>query len=41
MDILIRTQVAALYKEGWTPEEIAEELDLDKVEVMEYCCKLI
>ena len=40
-DILLRTQVAALFKEGWSPEDIADELDIDVNDVKEYCVKLI
>ncbi|MBR6142510.1 MAG: hypothetical protein IKQ37_12270 [Bacteroidaceae bacterium] len=40
-DPLIRTQVAALYKEGWDVKEIAEELGLPLADVIEYCNKLV
>lgn len=31
--------VLSLYKEGWNPEDIAEELGLDEVEVMDLCAE--
>lgn len=40
-DPLIKTQIEALYKEGWNPEDIADELGLDEVEVMDYCAELL
>ena len=40
-DPLIRTQVAALYKEGWDVKEIAEEVGLSLADVIEYCNKLV
>ena len=40
-DSLIKTQIAALYVEGWNPEDIADELGLDEVEVMDYCAELL
>lgn len=40
-DPLLKTQIEALYKEGWNPEDIADELGLDEVEVMDYCAELL
>lgn len=40
-DPLLRTQAAALYHEGWTVEEIAEELNIPVADVIEWCNKLI
>jgi len=40
-DPLIRTQVAALYKEGRDVKEIAEEVGLSLADVIEYCNKLV
>ena len=40
-DPILRTQVAALYKEGWTVEEISEEFDIPLEDVIEWCNKLI
>ncbi len=40
-DTLLKTQIAALYKEGWNPEDIADELGLDEVEVMDFCAELL
>ncbi len=33
--------VAQMYNEGYNPEDIAEELGLDEVKVMNYCCDLL
>ena len=34
--------IARLYtEEGLNPEDIAEELDLDEVEVMNYCSEIL
>ncbi len=41
MDVLLRTQVAALYKDGWTVQEIAEELNLSEEEVIQVANKVI
>lgn len=30
-----------MYNECYNPEDIAEELGLDEVEVMNYCCDLL
>ncbi len=40
-DPLLRTQAAALYHEGWTVEEIAEELDIPLEGVIEWCNRLV
>ena len=32
-----KRHVLALYEDGWTPEDIAEELGLDETEVMDWC----
>ena len=29
--------VSVMYKNGWNPEDIAEELGYDEMEVMDYC----
>lgn len=34
-------EVASLYKHGWNPEDIAEELGYDECEVMDYCAELL
>ena len=31
--------VLSLYKDGWNPEDIADELGLDEVEVMDFCAE--
>lgn len=33
--------IARLYADGMNPEDIAEELDLDEIEVMDYCAELL
>lgn len=33
--------VKELYNSGWSPEEIAEELGLDELEVMDFCADLL
>lgn len=30
-----------MYNDGWNPEDIAEELGLDEVEVIDYCSELL
>lgn len=40
-DPILKTQVAALYHEGWTVEEISKELDIPLEDVIEWCNKLI
>ena len=30
-----------MYNEGYNPEDIAEELGLDEVEVMDYCSEIL
>ena len=37
----IKQEVKDLYKQGWNPEEIAEELSLDECEVMDYCAEIL
>ena len=36
-----KLEVEKLYNEGWMPEDIAEELGLDEVEVIDYCAELL
>lgn len=37
-----KEEIARLYnEEGMNPEDIAEELDLDEVEVMNYCLEIL
>ena len=31
--------VLSLYKDGWNPEDIAEELGLDEMEVIDFCAE--
>ena len=31
--------VLSLYKDGWNPEDIADELGLDEMEVMDFCAE--
>ena len=33
--------VAAMYRDGWNPEDIADELGLDETEVMDYCAEIL
>lgn len=33
--------VAKMYNDGWNPEDIADELGLDGMEVINYCCELL
>jgi DNA-directed RNA polymerase specialized sigma24 family protein len=33
--------VAQMYNDGYNPEDIADELGLDEVEVMDYCCEIL
>lgn len=40
-DPLLRTQVASLYKEGWSTGEIAEETGIPLEDVIEWCNKLV
>ena len=40
-DPLARTLVAALFKEGWDINDIADELGLEVENVVEYCNKLV
>lgn len=30
-----------MYNHGWNPEDIADELGLDEIEVMDYCAELL
>ena len=32
--------VAQMYNDGWNPEDIADELGLDEMEVINYCLEL-
>lgn len=36
-----KQQVASLYNDGWNPEDIAEELNLDETEVIDYCAEIL
>lgn len=36
-----KQQVARLYNDGWNPEDIAEELNLDETEVIDYCAEIL
>lgn len=36
-----KQQVARLYNDGWNPEDIAEELGLDEIEVIDYCAEIL
>lgn len=37
-----KEEIARLYnEEGMNPEDIAEELDLDEIEVMNYCLEIL
>jgi len=33
--------ITHLYADGMNPEDIAEELDLDEIEVMDYCAEIL
>lgn len=33
--------VAEMYNNGWNPEDIADELGLDEMEVINYCCEIL
>lgn len=33
--------VRSLYLDGWNPEDIAEEYDLDECDVMDFCCEIL
>lgn len=35
------TAIAQLYASGWNPEDIAEELGLDEITVIEVCAELL
>ena len=30
-----------MYNDGWNPEDIADELGIDEMEVINYCCELL
>lgn len=36
-----KKQIRKMYASGWNPEDIAEELGLDEVEVIDYCADLM
>ena len=36
-----KQEIKELYNQGMNPEEIAEELDLDECEVMDYCAQIL
>lgn len=36
-----KDEIASLYADGMNPEDIAEELDLDEIEVMDYCAEIL
>jgi len=36
-----KQEVAQLYKDGWNPEDIAEEFGYDETEVIEYCAEIL
>lgn len=36
-----KEMVGELYREGWNPEDIAEEYGLDETDVMEYCAEIM
>lgn len=36
-----KKQVAEMYNNGWNPEDIADELGLDEIEVMDYCAEIL
>lgn len=41
MNELQKQEVAQLYKDGWNPEDIADELGYDETEVIEYCSEIL
>ena len=41
MDEETKELVAQMYNDGYNPEDIAEELGLDEVEVMDYCSEIL
>lgn len=41
MDKETKKLVAQMYNDGYNPEDIAEELGLDEVEVMDYCSEIL
>lgn len=36
-----KEEVKSMYDDGWNPEDIAEELGYDEIEVMEYCSEIL
>ena len=36
-----KQQVTRLYNDGWNPEDIAEELGLDEIEVIDYYAEIL
>lgn len=36
-----KKMVALMYQDGYNPEDIADELGLDEVEVMDYCSEIL
>ena len=36
-----KKEIACLYKGGMNPEDIAEELSLDEIEVMDFCSEIL
>lgn len=36
-----KDEITRLYSDGMNPEDIAEELDLDETEVMDYCAEIL
>lgn len=41
MDKETKELVAQMYNDGYNPEDIADELGLDEVEVMDYCIEIL
>lgn len=41
MDKETKKLVAQMYNDGYNPEDIADELGLDEVEVMDYCSEIL
>lgn len=33
----IRENIREMFNDGWSPEDIAEELGLDELDVLDYC----
>ena len=38
---LDKKEITRLYEEGMNPEDIAEELGLDEIEVIDYCSNIL